>query len=67
MHTTADAYDWAKAKKATKSISDSQFHIIEVPAGDNLKFPENLKQEEAWEKFEDFLTNHFAFWTVKRE
>jgi hypothetical protein len=25
----ADAYDWAKANKATKSISDSQFHIIE--------------------------------------
>jgi hypothetical protein len=57
----ADAYDWAKA---IKSISDSQLHIIEVPAGDNLKFPENLKREEAWEKFEDFLTNHFAFWTA---
>jgi hypothetical protein len=36
-----------------------------VPAGDYLKFSENLKREETWEKFEDFLTNHFAFWTVK--
>jgi hypothetical protein len=28
----AIAYDWAKANKATKSISDSQFDTIEVPA-----------------------------------